>query len=604
METTDQSNESLHQQASAQYLQGKFEEALATWRQILANDPADERASEGIRLCELLTADGSGQAGAATPSTEPAPPEPQQTAPEPDAATLAAPAVEPESAPAGAPAAPAAAAEPSAAAEPLDDLEFELPNLDLDLPPAEIPDPNRQAEGIDFGDAPESLQVDGVVPEAPPEEPVVVGEALPETEAPVVEGILDGAPPAATTTGAGAAELDNRVQDLVNEARAAHARGDAETARAALKRVFILDEANAEALELQERLEGAVPPTTENVDVADLDAPDHDGAPGEFDLAADAPDGSATAAAATVETAPPVAPEPAVAEMPIEDTVLDDFPDDDFGTEFDEPLEDELLDDEAATPTKGIKLPQLHGAGSKTRWTVIGVVVGILIVAGVGFWLKLNSASTTEPPEPAAAANPPAAAAPAEAAAVETEPAPAEPAPAPVETEPVEAVATLLARGNAAFDEGDYAQAIIAFNAILEQEPGHFEATSKMEAATENYRSEQEVQQQWLAATSLFRDGEFRSALQMFYRLPQDSEEDRIRIERYQENGWFNMGLQALRSGHCDMAKKHFNEAAQIDPEDADVRMALALCDTCESGTRRSGFQRALASMKLRGLDD
>ena len=39
MQETDQSNERFHQMASAQYLQGKFEEALATWQQILTNNP-------------------------------------------------------------------------------------------------------------------------------------------------------------------------------------------------------------------------------------------------------------------------------------------------------------------------------------------------------------------------------------------------------------------------------------------------------------------------------------------------------------------------------------------------------------------------------------
>ena len=43
MQETDQSNERFHQLASAQYLQGKFEDALATWKQILTNNPEDDR---------------------------------------------------------------------------------------------------------------------------------------------------------------------------------------------------------------------------------------------------------------------------------------------------------------------------------------------------------------------------------------------------------------------------------------------------------------------------------------------------------------------------------------------------------------------------------
>jgi hypothetical protein len=64
------------------------------------------------------------------------------------------------------------------------------------------------------------------------------------------------------------------------------------------------------------------------------------------------------------------------------------------------------------------------------------------------------------------------------------------------------------------------------------------------------------------------------------------------------------LGLLALRSGQCERALGNFQEAAQVDADDADINMALALCETCEGGTRRSGFQRAVAAMKIRGLDD
>lgn len=169
---------------------------------------------------------------------------------------------------------------------------------------------------------------------------------------------------------------------------------------------------------------------------------------------------------------------------------------------------------------------------------------------------------------------------------------------------PPEDLATLLERGNKAFAAGEYSTAIVAFDAVLKQQPNHFEANERMQVATEGYRRQQETQQQWIVATSLFRDGEYRSAMQMFYRLPEKSDEDRVRLERYTENGWYNMGLLALRSGQCALARGHLEEAAQVDPEDADIAMALALCDTCERGTRRNGFQRAVAAMSIRGLGD
>ena len=565
MQETDQSNERLHQLASAQYLQGKFEEALATWAEILTKNSDDERAKEGVRLCELLTQDGAAAAAAAaneSVSTDAAPGD--LLASEAEEVNLAA---------------------------PDESIEFELPNLELDLPETEKPDPFRQSDGIDLGSAPETLQVDGEIPEAPAPEPSV--ETVdPETSdaevGPIVEGLFGDATEPLVEK-AGAVELGKRAQDLLNEARAAYDAGDIEIARSVLERVFILDDGHAEARELQEQIENGVPPITEQADVADLDAPDHDAVPGGFDLAAEAPE------------APEAAPDLAVADPPasevLDDPAADDFPDFDVDAEFEESEVDEF---DAVEPSTGkINLPQLTAGSSKTRWIVIGVVAGALVVVAVGFWMKMRAIEPREVPPPIVQ--------PAENAAepVAEPQVPVEPEPAAqAVSAPTEDFATLLERANNAFADREYSAAIVAFDAVLKIEPGNFEAKARMQEATEAYRAEQELQQQWVAATSLFRDGEYRSALQMIYRLPEDSEENRIRLDRYKENGWYNLGLLALRSGQCERALGHFREAAEVDADDADVNMALALCETCKGGTQRSGFKSALAAMKIRGLDD
>ncbi len=48
--------EELHRQASALCIKSDFEAALGLWRKMLELRPGDERAIEGIRLCEKLLA--------------------------------------------------------------------------------------------------------------------------------------------------------------------------------------------------------------------------------------------------------------------------------------------------------------------------------------------------------------------------------------------------------------------------------------------------------------------------------------------------------------------------------------------------------------------
>ena len=79
--------ETLHQQASEQYLQGEFLQALKLWRELLRLSPRDDRAREGARLCEMLAKD----AGVDIPRMEPAPrpPAPEPAAPEAPEAAVA-----------------------------------------------------------------------------------------------------------------------------------------------------------------------------------------------------------------------------------------------------------------------------------------------------------------------------------------------------------------------------------------------------------------------------------------------------------------------------------------------------------------------------------
>ncbi len=133
--------EDLHQQASEHYLNGRFDEALQAWRQLFELNPGDDRASEGIRLCSLMTEGDVVSEELSTPTEVP----PAETPPDP----------------------------PAPAQGDVPDLDLDLSVLDSlsasDAPapasdvssaaasgsgPGEtvVPDPSRQNEGLDLGD--------------------------------------------------------------------------------------------------------------------------------------------------------------------------------------------------------------------------------------------------------------------------------------------------------------------------------------------------------------------------------------------------------------------------------------------------------------------
>ena len=72
MQAEDSRIKSLHQEASSHYLRGEFGQALELWRSVIELNPEDERAKEGVRLCELLVDEEVAATGQRSPSPPPA----------------------------------------------------------------------------------------------------------------------------------------------------------------------------------------------------------------------------------------------------------------------------------------------------------------------------------------------------------------------------------------------------------------------------------------------------------------------------------------------------------------------------------------------------
>ncbi len=144
---------------------------------------------------------------------------------------------------------------------------------------------------------------------------------------------------------------------------------------------------------------------------------------------------------------------------------------------------------------------------------------------------------------------------------------------------------------------------MLAYNEALKLDPQSPEIKSRLKDAGERYREQRLASKQREEALDAFNDGDYRNALRLFYRLPADDPQDRQRFERYKRNGWYNMGLQALRSGDCRSASDHLREARQIDPQDSGVLHALELTALCFEDQSQSFFD-IVRPLPFRGLED
>jgi len=160
----------------------------------------------------------------------------------------------------------------------------------------------------------------------------------------------------------------------------------------------------------------------------------------------------------------------------------------------------------------------------------------------------------------------------------------------------------LAAQANEAYRRGDYADAVLFYNQLLEADPNNTQAKSRLADAGERYRAKKELEDKRAEAFEDFNNGNYRAALTIFYRMPEG--EDQARLQRYERNGWYNMGLQALTTGDCETAKTNFKEAQALDPADKEVTLALDLTRVCRYSRGEDSYRQEVMAMTFRGLDD
>lgn len=607
--------EDLHQKAAAHYLQGDFPTALTFWRDLLELDPADERAQEGIRLCELLAAeDGADGATAeivlsddSAATAEPAQVGTATTGPEAGAVS----------------AAPGDAFDAEDLGH-LDDL------LGLDDGPdaaalsdqaslarsADAPPARDVAEALD-GDPSFDLGADiDAVFDAPfpPEEggaqrPVQTDgdhgfdlEDMPELESPT-EGdrVAAGEPPQADAAGsrsAAAEELQRRVNELIHEATAAYDAGDPDTALGVLARVAILDDLNPHAMRLRQVIE------SDRADSPAEAAPSLDGGPALFE----APEDLEAAALATPADARPdeasagswdaqAAEEEADAEA---ESQHSGFENEQVGTGFDGGTADL---DQAAEPAPEVDSAAGESArkrsGSKLVKPLLAAGLAVVLLGGGFVAWKLLAGGASDPALDDALR---------EAKAVEAkraeETAPgSEPAAAqPEDTVSSEQIGAMLAQGQAAYDSGEYAVAVVVAGKILEQVPDHAAAAQLLTLAGERYHAQRDHEAKLEQVRRSFDDGNYHEALRVLYRLP--GADGDPRFNRLKANGWINLALRSLIAGNCTDARERLDEAQALQPDMAGLERLGQFITACPNARYDPGFLEEAAQLPLRGLED
>jgi len=565
-----QDNESLHQKASEHYLQGDYGEALEVWRTLHNQSPEDERAAEGIRLCEMMS---QGQD------------------------------------------------EPPAETEKDAELDFDMspedgedvPGFDLDtsileeMPETELPNACTTNE-----DAVEQVLLDL--------------DQLPEGSAeaePPSDDLLDAA---------AAAELVKRQGELLSEARAAKDDGRMEDATGILARLFILDEENAEAraleAEIQEQNSKAVLEVDNKIAEAVqwMESGRLEDAEANLRQVLDISPGHQEAEH-YLEQVLQRMEEVVQDEEPAEEQVADSNMDHgavhlDTGEAEEiglggtvpgmepsgEPFEDEpvqemesgiLGEEDGETPARSSGL--LSG-----RNLILAVVFLVMAAAGWYFSRTLLGGGSSE-------------VAPADASFTEqgsgeaglagertTEELIQQADALSRSTEEVSKMAAeripgLVEQASRQMDASDYASAVITWNQVLELDPGHTGARRGIEDAGRRYREWQSRSADLVRAGYVFEEGDYSSALKILYRLPEDIQPEQVRIHKV--NGWYNLAVISLKAGRIDQAMERFAEIELLDVVDNEAAELQEFAESYLDREKDRTFYQDVNDLTFRSFD-
>jgi hypothetical protein len=221
----------------------------------------------------------------------------------------------------------------------------------------------------------------------------------------------------------------------------------------------------------------------------------------------------------------------------------------------------------------------------------------LVVLAAVAGWWLLGS---KEAPQAAAPTVPQGPARPAGGAPRAAQP--AAPAPAPAAPADARSLGQLMEDAKKSMASRDYAAAVVDYAAALKREPENAEAKAGLQRAGDAYKARKLELEQLDKVRMAFADEEFTSALHILYRLSGTT--DKARIERAKANGWFNLGVIALRAGECQQARAHFDEALGVRPDDEGAKQMRAFAVKYTDAQKDRSFYDQVERLSYRSSEE
>jgi tetratricopeptide (TPR) repeat protein len=123
--------------------------------------------------------------------------------------------------------------------------------------------------------------------------------------------------------------------------------------------------------------------------------------------------------------------------------------------------------------------------------------------------------------------------------------------------------------GRFSLERGRYQEAVRSFSRILDLDPANLEAKQQLDEAASKVLEQKRLEEDLQTAKEFFVEKDYESALRKFYRLPRDR--NLGDLDLFIRNAWYDWAVVSMKGGNCMEALKRLQEALTVDSNDKEA---------------------------------
>jgi len=155
--------------------------------------------------------------------------------------------------------------------------------------------------------------------------------------------------------------------------------------------------------------------------------------------------------------------------------------------------------------------------------------------------------------------------------------------------------------GRSFLERGRYQEAVKSFSRILDIDPANLEAKQQLDEAVSKVLEQKRLEDDLQTAKEFFVEKDYESALRKFYRLPRDR--NLGDLDLFIRNAWYDWAVVSMKGGNCTEALKRLQEALTVDPNDTEAAKQQEVAERYKDRPKDRVFYAYVDRLTYRTLD-